>query len=295
MGQSKLQKHTVRWYSDGRPVWVSKVADGAYARQYYPESAEKSFCCWEKQGEEGRAFDFRTPIHSDLVLCAVYSVPEPGGEGRFAVGAGTGSLFVSRWQETEALRMQRIAQDTYRITLTLYRGDTLQFKREGTWRGQVGIGGLVPQGERESFCFFGTAQHGDIVVMQDGEYAFEWCEGGQSLVTVERTGDVPACAAYTDWRIVGDMNGWSVPAAQRLQGEDGVYSAILEISQKDLSVHGDVCHFMLHNPETGQYRGATDGGHLTCPAGRYRITAGLPLGRLEVQPIDQQQEDGHVI
>lgn len=47
----------------------------------------------------------------------------------------------------------------------------------------------------------------------------------------------------------------------------------------------------LHNPETGQYRGAADGGHLTCPAGRYRITAGLPLGSLDIQP----QEEGHVI
>lgn len=290
MGQGKLQKHTIRWYSDGQPVWVSKVVDGACARQYYPGSSEKAFCCWEKQGEEGRAFDFRTPIHADLVLCAVYSEPAPGGEGRFAVGVGTGSLFVSRWKQTEALRMHKTEQNTYKITLTLYRGDVLQFKREDTWHGQAGIGSLVPRGERESFCFFGTPQHGDIVVQQDGEYEFEWNEQEQS-VRAERTGDVPPCAAYPDWYIVGDMNAWRAEGAQKLQSEDGVYSAILEISQKDLAVHGDVCHFMLHNPETGQYRGASDGGHLTCPAGRYRITAGLPLGSLDIQP----QEEGHVI
>ena len=291
MGQSKVQRHTVQWYSEGQLVWVCKVADGACVQPYYPTSSERSFCCWEKQGEEGKAFDFRTPVCSDLSLFAVYSEQQTSMEGCFAVGAGAGSLLVSHWQEHESLRMQQTDADTYRIALVLYRGDTLQFKQAGTWRGQMGIAGLVPDGERESFCFFGTAEHGDIIVQQSGEYVFEWHRGEQPCVKVKRVGDAPEGLCYPDWYIVGDMNAWHAEQAYLLTADGDVYTAILEIDPKVFGATQAQCHFMLHNPITGQYRGAPDGGHLSVPCGTYRITARLPLGNLSIEPIDPEQEE----
>ena len=288
MRQHKVQKHTVQWYSEGQLVWVCKVADGACVRPYYPVASDRSFCCWELQGEGGKAFDFRTPVCSDLSLIAVYSEQQPSPEGCFAVGAGAGSLLVSHWQEHEALRMQQTDENTYRITLVLYRGDTLQFKHAGTWRGQMGIAGLVPDGERESFCFFGTPEHGDIIAQQSGEYTFTWQLGEQPCVTVKRIGEAPECPSYPDWCIVGDMNAWRAEGAQALILDRDVYTAILNIDQKAFGTEQAQCHFMLHNPITGQYRGAPDGGHLILPCGTYRITAGLPLGNLSIDPIDPE-------
>ena len=285
MGQSRAKKHTVQWFSEGKPVWMCKVADGMCVRQYYPGASERSFCCWEEQGKPGQAFDFRTPVHSDLVLVAVYSEPQEEPGGCFAVGAGAGSLFVSRWQETDALRMHQTDKDTYTITLILYRGDALQFKRGGTWRGQMGITGLVPDSERESFCFFGTAQHGDIIVQQSGEYTFEWHCTETPCVYVKRIGEAPVCPPYHEWCIVGDMNAWNAEHAQMLQKQNDAYTAILEITEPVPGRKDGLCHFMLYNAVTGQYRGASDGGHLIASCGTYRITVGLPLGSLQIEPI----------
>lgn len=295
MAQKELQKHTVRWYSEGQLVRICRVADGAHLSKYYPTASERAFYCWEKQDEPGRAFDFRTPVHTDLCLAAVYGEAEAPGEGRFAVGAGQGSLLASHWQEVEPLRMKKTDEDTYRITLMLYRGDVLQFKRQGSWRGQIGIAGLVPDGERESFCFFGTPAHGDITVLQSGEYAFVWHDRESPSVTVKRLADAPACSRYPDWRVVGYMNGWSADGAQRLSQNGEAYTAYLEISEHDVDVRDGLCHFMLHNPVTGQYCGAPDGGHLTAAAGKYRLNAELPLGHVTVQPLDPEQEEENVI
>ena len=295
MAQKENQKHIVRWYSDGQLVRMSRVSNGARVRQYYPVASDRSFYCWEAEENPGHAFDFRTPIHKDLCLIAVYGQASVAGEGRYAVGVGQGSLFASRWQEIDALRMKKTGEDTYEIVLMLYRGDVLQFKREGTWQGQVGIAGLLPKGERESFCFFGRAVHGDIVVQQSGEYAFVWHDAKQGTVSVKRLADAPACTAYPHWCIVGDMNAWCADDAQSLQVKGKSYTAVVEIEDRHTDPRDGLCRFMLHNPATGQYCGALDGGHLTLAAGTYRITAELPLGSVQIDPIRAEQEDENVI
>ncbi len=231
---------TITWVYGQKVLREETVSSGTVLEEWTPSYQGKEFLGWFADAGLVEAFDFTAPVKKDTIVYASFKEATGGGGGEFVmpdwylIGSGLGDLSVSAWNHDASaanLGMTDAGAGLYKITVTLYAGDSFQVVHDLGWDGQVGITGVVgietnaetgiPEAKDENgnVIFYGGGGYGSDITLaegQDGKYeiTFNSLENNLTFALVEKLDPHPDAGVgggggAADLRFVGTFNEWS--------------------------------------------------------------------------------------